>query len=1827
MEEMNLYIESLANYLKNDWDRTFETGSSPKEIRYIIQSLDPESLFELFQSLDTHRLEWMTRSNLKCYFKVATNLWRDWCRSGGEVKLDQRMASLGAVGPNGERQWIDEEDRFTWYRNRTTLDEGVDRLVIVLVGLNHATDQGGLNDFHRVDENRIWREMGESFLGWLHQIDKRLASNTSDSEFEQFNLVLKQLFQVRPLRLGKLADFLQRDVILDGQNDSFSDVCERFFRQLPFWDIPPLFAGVQPGELRGKKGASALRAADAFISHQRYKTLSGQKKDWKKLEKWLEGADFELPASLEASSNFADRAEYSATLHAFIFEADAVARERLLRSDLMPVLRALGQREDVEPRPESKSNPAFNGMSLEVLLQGVWLAIDEVVRTDKGQPLTDKLAKIDIALVRFDHDLVSDNSEGIGANDLARELLLGCLGGLDRVFSNIDCRLPKDEDQALLPRNNWEIPVPITLDLALDTLVYGASRARPSVQFKVSITSADDSICGEPFFFRWVLSPTQPERVRYECAKKVRGYWSQATNPLKFLPAFRIPSVAMTALYFAADEDEGNRLVTLAMADLRLVNLLDGLPLEHVDNTLWDQAKKLVLTYRTWLDSAVTEGYYIARAGYLSQVLTAYTELAERVLDPQLLGSSELLRRLYKAFLLVDERVDPNDPYLAAAVVWGLSPAVLELTQARLGFLADGFPEAVGELAIGRDGKIVFERLLDLAQMHRPLAALVVDSNRHLSASIKSFGLLHYLGPEPSAAKSLAVQTLLRDEESDDDEDVANIVRSCEERALVARVLEDYQQLYPFAEDGLRLLAVNVSQLQTILAGVDLFLDTYLKRTSADWPPFHCTVMVYSTSSSPMAMENRLALWRNHVEERQKENGRPLVLSVGHRYARDKDTIVKLLDDERQLYDIAFLFHFLRGGLTGHADPALPFEYNFSGWSGLQFPIAEYPRPIQQGDRHRRQSLLSNRRLRIQSKHADLSARICYVGNTNRDHVIYGQVDYKPWASVVRALHRRAQWTACVDPFVDKRLLGSDEITEQRKIVGFASGLGAYGELNLTISTEQDTLRQLTGLVAGKLTGLLPFEQPDGFEAMAVRVVSEAEEIIGLSSLRAVVGIDERIREVVGFSAIRRALAVPSGQMSQLIPIDSVLHWFAGSDVTHRPDLLQLTLEVRPDDIPLVHAVLIECKLAQQNQAHLEKAFEQVKEGLRHLTGLLAPMRSDLRRLGFDRRYWWAQLHRAITSRSVVSLPQQEWKKLDHALESLAEGNYEICWHGFIFTFWTDNPGTEPEIKRIVVPNETVSQPFEVPVGFAIHHVALGYKGLSALFGQTRPAPLAFVDDVSISLRPERATSDLTSENAQNVPHQETTPTLGSAIVASQSVASAESTASADESLSMHTSQDGGIETSAEQISVSSTTAQTIPESHPTLVDPPPGGALPIENDISSSASSTAAERIYVEPASAFPVPEKITIGTRSNGEPVYWHFGNKQLVNRHLLIFGAAGSGKTYGIQCILAEMAKQQLRSIIVDYTDGFLPDQVEETFTEVVAPKNHYVAMAGLPLNPFHAQKQKIDPAADPIPENPFQIATRIESIFASVFAMGDQQSAALIRVLQLGIEENPNFTLSDLLPRLEGESSHGQSLANKLAPLINAQPFREGAISAWEGMLQSQEHWVHVLQLKGLANSIQQLVTEFTLWDLWDYAQNTGSKSRPIPLVLDEIQNLDHRSGSPIDKMLREGRKFGLGLILATQTTSQFNQEQRDRLFQAGHKLFFKPATTEIASFAQLIAQSTPGVSKADWQQRLASLQKGQCWSLGPVLKSNGTLKEEPVLVSVTSLEDRFGEISG
>lgn len=1526
---MNLFTETLVVYLKKEWDRVLTAPDGVKEARFIVESLDPYSTFKLFRSLEDYRLKDLQPSRLECHFRVAKKLWEEWCQREGEESLRKAMTSLGAVTENGELKWIDLDDRLTWYRNRT-LSENKDGLVVVLLGFNHASDQGGLANFHLVDEHRVWNELGQNFYQWIQCINEDFALDATEQEIERLDGLLHQLFKVRPRRLVRLAEFFEHEIVSHKNNfGSMSEVIEHFYKMLPFWDIPPLL------HIKiNKKNANLIKEADVFISHQRFKSSSEQDKAWKKIEKKLADTDdeFEIPETFSSQPLYQDLKDYTETLHDFIFKANAVARAKLMQTDLLPILEILKLRTEAQKKERDKIQ-RLSGLSIEVILQAIWKTLLEFETHNGKESLLDGIKEIQIVIDRFNHDLDADLDAGMDVKSLAEELLVGSLGGLAELLNEVDLRMPIDRDQAIHLREQWEHVVPITLTMGQVT--YGTSRARPHVCFRVVIDADEEIKKFKLGIFQWSFGPNHPERVRFLCARTVLEQWSPfGSNGQLMLPAFQIQGVVMTAFYFAADEDEANRLVSQALSEMKIINLAAGIELNNIDKFIIDDLKVLSSIFRNWLQCYIDQGYYHAMIKHFVTLQSTYESLAKRILDKSLKGSDELLRRFYKAYLLVDERMNPNDGYLRSAVAWGISPPVLELTHARARFLCDSFPEVVGEHLVSGNGKAALERLLNLVEIHRPLAALVVDENKNLSAKIKSFGLLHYLGTPPSTEKSLAVQTLLRDEESDDD-DISDDVRWTEESEVVVRVLTDYLSLYPFAEDGLRILAVHVEELSIILSGVDRFLQDYLKRSSSEWPPFHCEVMVYSTSSSPLAVESRLTTWRDQVMEAYREQGRPVLLSVSHHFAPTRKKMVELLNKETRLYDIAFLFRFLAGELTGEAESALPFEYDFNASNISQFPICEYPRPIQDGDKFRRQSLLSNRRLRIQTHHADLSARLRHPQNPDGEHLIFGHIDYEPWQGVVETMHGKAQWVACIDPFVDKHLLASSDTNGERKIVGFTSGLGAYGELNLSISTEQDTLSQLTEMVENHLIGLLPFHQGDDFEAMSVNVVKEAEEVIGLSSLRAVVGHGEKIREVIGFAAVGRLLQTPpESEMTQLLPIDSLLHWFVGSDVLHRPDLLQLSLVMRENDIPMIHAVLIECKFAQQNTSHLTKARDQIQDGLSHLTQLFAPNRSDIRRISFDRRYWWAQLQRSITSRSVISISEQRRKKLDVALEQLAEGYYEINWQAAIFTFWTDDPSVDATLEKISLPPDVVFPPLQVPDNFAICHIAMGYQGVVSLFSSKQDD----IKKVELPVKPIWVRPNFVLLSNIN-------------------------------DLVENTDQDQDQDVF--EISKVPEVKKAIPLELETLVtvSVTEKGVVPVKIVEQVKKSNEFSEKSKIEPTivSIKPseptfssIPEKLLIGRKSNDEPVYWHYGHPQLANRHMLLFGASGSGKTYGIQCLLAEMAKEGMRSLIVDYTDGFLPNQVETRFREVTKPHNHFVIPDQLPLNPFRRQQQIIDPS---------------------------------------------------------------------------------------------------------------------------------------------------------------------------------------------------------------------------------------------------------------------------
>ncbi len=498
---MNLFTETLAQYLKEEWARVMAASEGVKEARFVVESLDPYSTFKLFNELEAYRIESLKQGQIECHFRVAKNLWVAWCQREGEAALTKAMQELGGISSDGTLKWIDLDDRLTWYRN-LTLPANKDGLVVVLLGFNHATDQGGLANFHLVDEPKLWRELGECFYQWIQNIDQRYSLNATEQEIERFDNVLNQLFKVRPRRLVRLAEFFENEVFAHNTNfDSMSEVIERCYRLLPFWDLPPLL-----GVKNTKKHANLIKEAQVFISHMGFKSATDQNKAWGKIERKLSdvGDDFEIPETLSSKSLYQDVEAFKETLHDFIFKADAFAKTKLMQTNLVPVLEILKLPTDKKP-PKDKIQ-RLTGASLDVILQSIWITLLEFESQNGIGALANNINKIEIVIDRFNHDLEANPGEE-NPKKLAEDLLNGCLGGLPELLEQIDLRMTSDADHTYSWREQWEYLEAISISLSLDSVSFGTSRARPHVSFRVIILADEETRAFKPRNFQWAFGP------------------------------------------------------------------------------------------------------------------------------------------------------------------------------------------------------------------------------------------------------------------------------------------------------------------------------------------------------------------------------------------------------------------------------------------------------------------------------------------------------------------------------------------------------------------------------------------------------------------------------------------------------------------------------------------------------------------------------------------------------------------------------------------------------------------------------------------------------------------------------------------------------------------------------------------------------------------------------------------------------------------------------------------------------------------------------------------------------------------------------------------------------------------------------------------------------------------------------------------------------------------------------------------------------------------------------------------------------------------------
>lgn len=370
----------------------------------------------------------------------------------------------------------------------------------------------------------------------------------------------------------------------------------------------------------------------------------------------------------------------------------------------------------------------------------------------------------------------------------------------------------------------------------------------------------------------------------------------------------------------------------------------------------------------------------------------------------------------------------------------------------------------------------------------------------------------------------------------------------------------------------------------------------------------------------------------------------------------------------------------------------------------------------------------------------------------------------------------------------------------------------------------------------------------------------------------------------------------------------------------------------------------------------------------------------------------------------------------------------------------------------------------------------------------------------------------------------------------------------------------------------------------------------------------------------------RVLIGeAEGSTKKIYWEYDNKNLDNRHMLITGKSGNGKTYFIQCALLECMKHNIPSVIIDYTDGFKMSQLENSFKDFMGDgiKQFVVFQDKFPLNPFKHGKKELDEGIY-VDEDDIDVAQRFASVIGAVYTdLGSQQLNAIYEAVLNGLKKHGDKLTLKLFREelIEIGTSYAKTATSKLAILIDKSPFQEEGNFDWSQL--DVGKILLIIQLTGFSADIKKIITEIILWDLWNYKAQFGKKENPFNIVLDEVQNLNFKDNSPCKKILTEGRKFGWSAWFATQfLEGQFDKSIINSLQNSGQKIYFAQVESEASNVANILAKNN---DKKEWAQRLLGLEKGSCISYGPILDKNGKLTTISEKVKITSLDDRINNI--
>ena len=1778
-----------------------------------------------------------------------------------------------------ENSYVDYSNALTKWRNRLAeIDNGKTGLLL-LMGSEAAQDTGGLSDTSfAITPKNIINTLQEDYSRWFKDILNNNDIDSPDSR-KALNTLYRVIFSSVNIDLVRLSNFIDsiESINFVSIQDLISYICETLNVT---WGIPSIKDSVSvPKAQNLAKGAlkSAKIVTDGINFIDRTDDIPSQaalRKLEKKFQKYAEenGIDYSDPFP-HMDALFVSYSDFESCVIEFMTGKDIEAnRARLLRIDYAYISKIIG----TKIKSVKTSKPVLvSGEPLEAYYKMIFDALPQFKAEHTTAPTSIKF--------RVDHISLSDCTDEQKEDSYMH--ICNYVGGL-LSFINEASRTSDEVEMEIGYESDID-PFQFTNYDEFNTKIKCSGKWGDPCKINFTVTLKNDEV-DEKYEYKWAFSPNSPWMNAFSYLSNVffRGGDSY------ILPTL-VSCKNISEFIECESEDEFYSILSQIRDEVLFDNHRRELRRYYLNTEVLTYFDALCNSFKDFTERLTEKGLFNA-LNELREVVRLYSEMMQKIYedyDSFNTVQKEKLPLLVNCFVITSNEDVINSCDMKEVIVPAYNPIVLEKIDAKLIFIRAGFEELLRKF--NRNTSKYNDDIESLTQLSSITQAMDTI-NRAGSHYLICKGMWEYYGiyydvatdSDMISANSFGSSIVT------DDEDASAMLHTSPMSNIVVRNVMDYIRTFPARIDGVKIAFVGPEDMQHIVAAIHTIAKGLEKQNISA----NINIVIICINSKKNSASYLRRWLDSYFSDERSVNVNTYLKNIVITTRDDVETIRPLLND----YDLCFNYNILEtAGIEFEPMGDESFDKD-----AIKFPMTFTPDTIPATYGKTKKVCISQFQFLASKAQTQISN---VLGNPHSVRGIYKAFRKLELSEIETRLidlsHECCKWVVCVDPTIDRHLLESNK----SKIIGFTTGEGKYGELNVTVSARKDILADIKDMLRRRITEKFSNWDENRLTAAAAYCVDELSQYMdGSRILKALNPYDYEIHSFLAYLLTLQILGMPVKNdnylLRTLISLDSYKHWFEEDDDlspdNKRPDFMLLeipnsTENLNPSDKLYINIKIIECKMGYKSDGHIAKAQTQLEKGIKTMSTHWDPNNSDIMH-----RYWMNQLYRAIIFTKLdMDLTSEDYAIIRNKIYGILQSNFEIHWTGDIFAFWLDSNSEKPDEWSIE--SSMLDQMVGVQLdGLTCHNYGQMFIQKMLVPPVNREEAFEFVELTNEDDELDDSNISIISATDEEVEEPKDTE-----IVSSEEIGDTSSTGNSIPRLAdvlnpftihldderEHTRRED-LQWFETYFGIKPVDKKIIYESngHPKwetildfaiselrkdeIIENSRVGAYHLTGFGKTIATMLAdkpvsetyakfverikyeqrAERIVethdenetVNNGTEQPDVDEDTHAVSGNGvtessaietvrlligedlrtkEKFYWEFGNPNLNNRHLLINGNSGCGKTYCIQTLLMEAALQGVSAVIFDYTGGFANSKLDPIFKEKLGDriKQRVVKISKIPVNPFEKNDIQIDEDIF-VPEEDADVADKISEIFKAVYDLGDQQKSAIYSAVLSGLRTyGENMSFPRMVEELENiGTNYAKTVISKIQAFSDLNPFAADTFSWSE--IRDSEGTVYVFQLAGYGRDIQVLLTELLLWDIWNFCVKNGDESKPFILVMDEAQNLSHGEKSPSAKILTEGRKFGISGWYATQFMKpQLSDDEIQRLQQAGQKLYFCPPDDGVTTVAKNIDITSQGVK--DWADKLKKLKKGECVTCGNMLRNGKWSKYEPRIVKVTSLGERTG----